>query len=564
MPPPKTARSKAQIAKANTHTQARGNTPVSPTPEPEQPQDINDEIEGRNFLEKHLLLCPPGEPSNHNSLATCLHQVSEMAGVSKPVKNAIRSIAFLLGEIEETQINAILKDAFDTQITELTSDMATLIENAKEKLDLHFKDTEDRLSQLIDKVAAQPRQTHPATYASAIANPPPHVNPRVAAKEGIKARQFLMEGIANTKFSHTDPAQLKSEINKIIGELGLQNGKVRSINKLRSGGALLEMDSDAATTWLADQDNRSKLCSKIGTGVVFRTRVHNLIAFNVPLDITPEDKKHRDEICEANNMEAEEITSMKWIKPIHRRTASQRTAHLTLTFTTADSANRAITNGLYICNRRCQVERVKREPTRCLKCQGWNHFAKECLEDKDTCGNCAKEHRTSDCPTPLSKCCVSCKAEDHASWSMECPTFIRKLDDLNTRNPENTLQFIPTADPWTWTSSVKPTPPPLPPASRPAVIRSRSQPPRKLVPPTRRVDSYVPKYDSYIPSYDKSGKRTHLGSRDWSDEDPAQIPKDLTEFRPLTQGHVDANNHEQNSGPTSQVPALTITRPPES
>jgi len=535
---------------------------ISPTPEPEPPQDINDEIEGRKFLEKHLLLCPIGEPPNHNSLATCLHQISEMAGVSKPVKNAIRSVAFLLGEMEETQINGILREAFNNQITELTSDMASLIENAKDKLNKHFKDTEDRLSQVIDKAAAQPRQTQPATYASAITNPPPHANPRVAAKEGIKARQFLMEGISSTKFSHTDVFQLKTEFNKILGDLGLQNGKIRSISKLRNGGALVEMDSDTATTWLADQDNRIKLCRKIGPDVVFRTRVHNLIAFNVPLDISPDDIKHREEICEVNNLEPGQIVSMKWIKPIHRRTPNQRTAHLTLTFTNPDAANRAITNGLYICNRRCHIERVKREPTRCLKCQGWNHFAKECLEEKDTCGNCAKEHRTSDCPTPLTKFCVSCKADDHASWSRECPTFTRKLNDLNDRNPENTLQFIPTADPWTWTASAKPTPS-LPPASKPASARGRSQPPKKMLAPPRRVDSYIPNYGSYVPSYDRSGKRGQKESRDWSDDDHIPVPKDLIEFRPLDRGYLDAVNLEQTSGPAPLVPALTVTRPPD-
>ena len=66
---------------------------VSETPEPtlESKQDINDSIEGRVYLEKYLLLCPPGEPLMHNSLATCLQQVAVMKGVSKLVMNAIRA-----------------------------------------------------------------------------------------------------------------------------------------------------------------------------------------------------------------------------------------------------------------------------------------------------------------------------------------------------------------------------------------------------------------------------------------------------------------------------------------
>jgi hypothetical protein len=168
MPATKTNKAKPPIEKPSTRAAPRDGN--SSTPEPQQ--DINDAKEGRLFLEKHLLLCPAGEPPTHASMATCLHQVSAMAGVAKPVVNAIRAIAFLLGEMEGTQINDILKEAFDIQITELTSDMVTLIEDAKSKLNEHFKETEGRVAQLIDKVVTQPRQTQQNTYAAAINNPP--------------------------------------------------------------------------------------------------------------------------------------------------------------------------------------------------------------------------------------------------------------------------------------------------------------------------------------------------------------------------------------------------------
>ena len=564
MPPAKpNTRGKSQTDKVTGI--ARSDERDSETPEPQQ--DINDSIEGRAYLEKHLLLCPPGEPPTHNSLATCLHQIAVMKGVAKPAMNAIRAVAFLLGEMEETQINEILKEAFNTQITELTSDMATLIEDAKEKLNGHFKETEGRLAQLVDRAAVQPRQAQPTSYAAIVSNPPPHANPRIAAKEGIKARQFLLEGLINTKFSHTDVTQLKTEFNNILGGLGLSSGKIRSINKIRNGGALIEMDSDAAATWLSEQENRDKACNKIGPGVSFRSRVHNLIAFNVPLGISPENQSHCQEICEANSLDPDTITTLKWVKPVHRRTQTQRTAHLFLTFNNADAANRAITNGLYICNRRCHAERVKREPTRCLKCQGWNHFAKDCIEEQDKCGNCTKNHRTSDCPTPLTRACVSCKTDDHASWSRECPTFIKKLNDFNDRNPENALQYIPTADPWTWTANAQPMQPQSqPPASRPPTNREEAQPPKKTQAP-RKVDSYIPRYYSYVPSYDRSGKRRQ--DRDWTDEQPQEqsqprphkdlIDLDLMDSHPLTQEYLNTINNENTSGPLIPTPVTLPT-----
>lgn len=45
--------------------------------------------------------------------------------------NAMQSVAFLLDELEETQINSTVKEAIDTQISELTSDMKILIEDKR-------------------------------------------------------------------------------------------------------------------------------------------------------------------------------------------------------------------------------------------------------------------------------------------------------------------------------------------------------------------------------------------------------------------------------------------------
>lgn len=565
MPTQKTNKAKAPMERPGTRAGQRESSPL------EEQHDINDALQGRKLLEKHLLLCPAGEPATHVSLSTCLYQISALAGVSKTVTNAIRSVALLLEELEDTQINGIVKEAFDSQMTEFTMDMRTLIEDAKEKIDEHLKETEGRLNKMIDNVAAQPRQAQPLTYASILNTAPPHANPRVAAKEGIKARQLLLEGIMTTKFSHTDAYQLKTELNNILGTLGLTNGKIRSINKLRNGGVLVEMDSDNATTWMTDQENRNKFCVKIGPGVTFRSRVHSLIAFNVPLGINPEDKNHQDEVCEVNSLDPGVITTMRWAKPVQRRTPDQRTAHLLLTFNNPDAANRAITNGLFICNRRCHIERVKREPTRCLKCQGWNHFAKDCIEEDEKCGNCTKNHRTNDCPTPQERSCVSCKSDDHASWSRECPTFIRKLNEFNDRNPENTLQYIPTADPWTWTASTKPTalaqPPPTQ-VNRP--YGDKTQHGRNNQAPTRRVDSYVPKYDSYVPNYDRTGKRQQNTERTNAalsqtttpsalpvPMGPTVIPRDINEFRPLTQEYMNTINNEDPSRPTNPI----ITQP---
>ena len=469
-------------------------------------QEIKDPLEGRKYLEKHSLLCPPGEPPTHISLATCLHQISGLAGVQKPVINAIRAVAFLLEELEDTHINEVVRDALNVQMDEFTSDMKEMIEHAKSKIDEHIKESVERL-----KTSVQPQPQAPAqysqatsTYASVLVSPPAHANPRIAAREGIKARQFMIEGIKNSKFSHLDTLQLKTELSKILTNTGLISGKIRSITNVRNGAIIVEMDSDNATKWISNKTTQDKICEDIGANAQFVARAFNVIAFNVPLALDAYQVEHREEICEANDLDKKAITAIRWAKAVENRTENQRTGHLILTFNNADAANRAITNGLTICNRRCHVEKVKREPTRCLKCQGWNHFAKDCNEEKNTCGSCAGEHRSSSCLVNERRC-VSCKTDDHASWSRSCPTFLRKTEEYNTRNPENSLQFFPTTDPWTWTSSERLSTgfavnTPLPPPPKPRPTPNNSQIGKKPQHNRRQMDTYIPT-DSYIPDY---------------------------------------------------------------
>ena len=153
--------------------------------------------------------------------------------------------------------------------------------------------------------------------------------------------------------------------------------------------------------------------------MVFKTRAFNILAFNVTLNLDPRNINHKEEINEVNGWEANTVSALRWVKPLDRRSPNQRSAHLVLSFNNPLSANRAIASRVTICNKKCQAERIKKEPLRCLKCQGWNHMARDCPEAKDVCRNCAENHRTSKCLSPHKTRCVSCKANDHASWIRE-------------------------------------------------------------------------------------------------------------------------------------------------
>ena len=283
----------------------------------EEHQDIKDSLEGRKFLEKHSLLCPPGEPPTHVSLSTCLHQISMMSSMPKQAINAVQSVAFLLEELEDTNIHKTLWSALNAQMKEFTSDMKTLIEDAKERMNDNAKLIEERIA----KIPA-PTQAHlkaqSNTYASILVNPPAHANPRVAAREGIRARQFLLEGIKNSKFFHLDNLQLKVELNKFLSDLDPLAGRIRSVVSSRGGGTVIEADNDEVATWLSNADYHRRLCKKIDSNTEFRNRPYNVIVFNLPLALNPESADHCNKICEANDLDASAIASAKWAKAVER------------------------------------------------------------------------------------------------------------------------------------------------------------------------------------------------------------------------------------------------------
>jgi hypothetical protein len=290
------------------------------------------------------------------------------------------------------------------------------------------------------------------TYAETLVTPPSHANPKLAAKEGIRARQHMIEGIGeDLKLGEMDDTQIKEELNKIARTLGLEGRGIRTATRQRLGGVLIEMADDHAARWMKEESNARSFCEAIGPDTTFKKRVYNLIAYNVPITMEPENDNHIKEIHETNQLEPKTIKTARWVKPIARRSLTQRMAHLILSYTDVHAANRALANGLTICHRRVAIEKIRKEPIRCLKCQQWNHYAKECIADHDTCGNCAEHHRTNQCPDHTKQRCASCNSTDHASWSRECPTFMRKVEECNRRNPENSLPFIPSDEPWTWT-----------------------------------------------------------------------------------------------------------------
>jgi hypothetical protein len=218
------------------------------------------------------------------------------------------------------------------------------------------------------------------------------------------------------------------------------------------GGLLIEMDNDRAANWMKNTKNAENFCKTIGPNAKFKIKTYSLITYNVPISMDPDNNAHIEEIQEVNQLERGTIKWARWVKPITRRSRGQRSAHLIPSFTDTSAANHVLVSGLTICHHRIRIDKVKKEPIHCLKCQKWNHYARECPAEHNTCSNCAGPHRSAQCQDPSKRRCISCDTDNHASWSRECGTFLRKVNECNCQHPENALPFIPSSEPWTWTT----------------------------------------------------------------------------------------------------------------
>jgi hypothetical protein len=160
-----------------------------------------------------------------------------------------------------------------------------------------------------------------------------------------------------------------------------------------------------------------------------KARNFQILVPRVPVIFEPDNKGNIRELEEQNNMTEGSLPKARWIKPVYRRTLGQHSAHLALSVSTPEDANTLIRDGIYICGVKTYPRKLKTEPKQCMKCRKWGHFAADCLEDKDACGNCGENHHTKECPDSSRRYCISCKLGPrmpgiHKKGGTDCYVFL--------------------------------------------------------------------------------------------------------------------------------------------
>jgi hypothetical protein len=312
-----------------------------------------------------------------------------------------------------------------------------------------------QVTTVADKIASTTQSYREALVSGQATSLRANADPKVLGDMDRKAKQILVdtfgeEGEASMNKSLTELIDKANEaLDNMKDANKPANTKVESVFKTRKNAILLTLSTREAANWVREPGNEETFANAFSKGAHIREREYNLVAPRVPLTFEPDNAKHLREVEETNSLPSYTIRKARWIKPAERRRAGQTHAYAILTIVSVDIANKLIKDGLGICNSLIRPSKLKQEPTQCMKCRRWGHFADKCLQSEDTCGTCGGKHRTSNCTSKDKRHCISCGSNTHASWDRACPEFIRRCALIDERNPDNNMPFFPAEQDWT-------------------------------------------------------------------------------------------------------------------
>jgi hypothetical protein len=373
------------------------------------------------------------------------------------------SLPDLITESKQTLQIELLE--INGKIDELGKKVADKIEESTKSLVEVASTVDANFSKALNNPGHQhPRGSSPNatyTYRDALIGNPTHDSggrrkqfseEEISTATDRKERQVLISLDENQLTTHSNETLLeKAEhaISLILEPPPPVDVNIVQVSKIRKNAVIINLDTKEAARWLKRPEVSASFTASFLTGSTIKRRQFPLLAPRIPLTFDPGNPVHIGEVEEANLLNTDSIAKARWIKPAYRRSLGQKTAHATFLFNDAESANLCIKDGMYVCGVKIFPSRLKQEPSQCMKCRRWGHFASDCNASKDTCGTCGGEHRSSDCSESEKRYCVSCKTNAHASWDRNCPEFTRRCDWYDEKNPDNTLKFFPTDDAWT-------------------------------------------------------------------------------------------------------------------
>jgi hypothetical protein len=419
--------------------------------------------QARQYLDRHGYLAKE-DPLSTEQLSYALLALAYNVN-GKALQEGTRAIAILMMEEAAKGVGAAVKQHVERSLEPIFNRIEMAIDDAKTATEI-AKETAEGACNLIEQLAGASRQhehegenrTGSVSYAAALKGNVPFSHPNNLAKAKAKAKQILIDtdpqGEQDTLNKLTEQelvAKANEAVNNLEEDHELTSLAFIGAKKLANGGIVFDLDTEEAAKWI--QANKDTFLSKFSGTATIKDRALAVIVEYVPLSHSPDALAEMRKIERDSKLPAGSLLATRWIKPIHRRTAGQKSAHVIAKFANTEAANQSIRDGLIIAGKRTWARRMKREPRRCLKCQKYNarHVAARC-DSQDTCGTCGGEHRTASCEEndPRKFKCANCNVDGHASWDRTCLTFRTACLAAEKSDPEHTYKFFPNENPWTW------------------------------------------------------------------------------------------------------------------
>ena len=474
-PPPTTTRTRRS-------TTQPADTPIT-DPADDLGEEIRDATTGRDYLLSYSFLVQ-GAECTIGTLADTLLRITTL-NMPRTTRNAIRAVVMLMKKADLEVVSLALAHAINNRLEELHEppicshqDQAAAIPQADinkitanitcsitnhltEELASIRKQITDSTTTISD--SASKISNNATTYREALlregptATGPPRTvaDPKIQARKAAQAKQLLVdftEQDDRLKFRNTSLTGIVESANAALKETGFTGpGHFIGAAKMSNGGILLESNDPTVVAKISEEATGQLFLDNIAPSAIMRKRTYNVILLFVPLTFRTSDEQDTRDLEESNGLEPRSIAGVRWIKPPDRRSPTQVFGHAIASFKDPHQANKAIANGIVICQKRVNAVKDRKEPVRCMKCQKWGHMAIACIATNDTCGQCGGTHRTSQCDGSTTFC-TPCGSPSHPSWHRSCPTFRAKREELDNRTPDNLLAYFPTDEPWTQTT----------------------------------------------------------------------------------------------------------------
>ena len=362
------------------------------------------------------------------------------------VKQALRGIILTVRKHQQQLADGLVGtiDRLESSLSGIAQSQKQQFNNLTKRLD-KFENTKS-WAQVAAKEALPPSLTNgtPRTSPS-LASTVPAASPPDTRRED---RDLIVNINKDASDQSESPppthAEVREQEKKALEQLNralqgskncvLNDCRVGTVKKLPSGDWRLTMATAREAEvmkrhtrdWMKVLGSKASLALPVYGVVMDGVRV-NTVDLDHQEDTIEELQKQNHRI-----LPGREIKRLRWLQKPRK---GKQYASLVMEFASPVDANVVInTNELFWHNETRRVRRAIRSATinQCFKCNKYGHRSTQC-RNPETCGFCAEQHATADCPSrdvPTKATCANCRKK-HPAWSLDCD--VRKQEKTKVR-----------------------------------------------------------------------------------------------------------------------------------